>query len=68
MPGMDPTIFEHHIDTWLDASPVWQKQRPIHTYKALPIKSEIDELRKAEFIYPIAYTSWVYNTVPVNKK
>jgi hypothetical protein len=32
------------------------------------IKAEIDKLRIDGFIYPIAYTSWVSNPVPVNKK
>jgi hypothetical protein len=32
------------------------------------IKYEIDKLRTDRFIYPIAYTSWVSNPVPVNKK
>jgi hypothetical protein len=32
------------------------------------IKAKIDKLRVAGFIYPIAYTSWVSNPVPVNKK
>ena len=32
------------------------------------IKREIDKLHKASFIYPIAYTSWVSNLVPVMKK
>jgi hypothetical protein len=26
MPGLDPSIFEHHIDTWSDITPVRQKQ------------------------------------------
>jgi hypothetical protein len=32
------------------------------------IKAEIDKLRAAGFIYPIAYTSWVSNPIPVEKK
>jgi hypothetical protein len=34
----------------------------------MAIKAEIDKLRAAGFIYPIAYTSWVSNPIPVNKK
>ena len=30
MPGLDPAIIEHHIDTWPDVPLVRQKQRPIH--------------------------------------
>jgi hypothetical protein len=32
------------------------------------IKAEIDKLRTTGFIYPIAYTSWVSNPIPVDKK
>jgi hypothetical protein len=68
MPGLDPSIVEHRIDTWPDITPVRQKQRPLHPSKAAAIKAEIDKLRAAGFIYPIAYTSWVSNPVPVDKK
>jgi hypothetical protein len=68
MPGLDPSIVEHRIDTWPDITPVHQKQRPLHPSKAAAIKAEIDKLRTARFIYPIAYTSWVSNPVPVDKK
>jgi hypothetical protein len=68
MPGLDPSIVEHRIDTWPDITPVRQKQRLLHPSKAAAIKAEIDKLRTARFIYPIAYTSWVSNPVPINKK
>jgi hypothetical protein len=68
MPGIDPSIIEHRIDTWPDITPVRQKQRPLHPAKASAIKAEVDKLRTAGFIYPIAYTSWVSNPVPVDKK
>jgi hypothetical protein len=68
MPGLDPSIVEHHIDTWPDITPVRQKQRPLHPAKAAAIKAEIDKLHTAGFIYPITYTSWVSNPVPVDKQ
>jgi hypothetical protein len=68
MPGIDPSIVEHCIDTWPDITPVRQKQRSLHPAKASSIKAEIDKLHTARFIYPIAYTSWVSNPVPVDKK
>jgi hypothetical protein len=68
MPGLDPSILEHRIDTWPDITPVRKKQRLLHPSKAAAIKVEIDKLRTVGFIYPIAYTSWVSNPVPVNKK
>jgi hypothetical protein len=68
IPSLDPSIVEHRIDTWPDITPVHQKQRLLHPSKAAAIKAEIDKLRAVGFIYPIAYTSWVSNPVPVNKK
>jgi hypothetical protein len=68
MLGLNLSIVEHRIDTWLDITLVHQKQRPLHPSKATTIKAEIEKLHTAGFIYPIAYTSWVSNPVPVNKK
>ena len=68
MLGSDPSIMEHHIDTWPDVAPMHQKQQPIHPSKASAVKVEIEKLRTVRFIYPIAYTTWVSNTIPVNKK
>jgi hypothetical protein len=68
MPGLDPSIVEHRIDTWPDVTPVRQKKRPLHPSKVAAIKAKIDKLRIVRFIYPIAYTLWVSNPVPVNKK
>jgi hypothetical protein len=68
MPGLDPSIVEHHIDTYPDITPVRQKERLLHPSKSAAIKAEIDKLRVVGFIYPIAYTSWVSNPVPVDKK
>jgi hypothetical protein len=68
MHGLDPSIVEHRIDAWPDITPVRQKQRPLHPSKATTIKAEIDKLRTVRFIYPITYTSWVSNPIPVDKK
>jgi hypothetical protein len=68
MPCLDPSIVEHRINTWPDITPVHQKQRPLDPSKATDIKAEIDKLRTTGFIYPITYTSWVSNPVPVDKK
>jgi hypothetical protein len=68
MPGLDPSIFKHRIDTWPNITPIRQKQRPLHPSKVTPIKAKIDKLHAVGFIYPIAYTSWVSNPVPINKK
>ena len=39
MPSLDPSIVEHHIDTWPDVAPVCQKQRPIHPSKVAMVKA-----------------------------
>ena len=57
MPGLDPFIVEHRINTWPDVAPVRQNQRPFHPSKVASIKAEIKKLRKAGFIYPIVYTT-----------
>ena len=67
IPGLYPSIMEHHIDTWLDVAPICQKQWPIHPSKVAAVKAEIEKLRITGFIYPIAYTTWVSNPIPVNK-
>ena len=54
MPGLDPSIVEHHIDTWPDVAPIHQKQWPIHPSKVVAVKAEIEKLRTVGFIYPIA--------------
>ena len=57
MPGLDPSIVKHHIDTWADVTPIRKKQWPIHPSKAVAVKAEIEKLCTTSFIYPIAYTT-----------
>ena len=68
MPSLDPSIMEHHIDTWSDVEPIRQKQRPIHPSNVAAVKAEIEKLSTTSFIYPIAYTTWVSNPIPMIKK
>ena len=68
MLGIDPRIIEHEIKTYLDAKPVRQRLRAVNPRKAPAIKTEIEKLLKAGFIYPIPSTEWVSNPVPVDKK
>ena len=68
IPGLDPSIVEHHINTWPDVAPMNQKQWLIHPSKAVVVKAKIEKLHTTGFIYPIAYTTWISNPVPVNKK
>jgi hypothetical protein len=67
MHGLDPSIVKHRINNWPDITPIYQKQCPLHPSKAVSIKAENEKLHTAGFIYPIAYTSWVSNPIPINK-
>ena len=68
MSGLDPPIIKHHIDTWPNANPVHQKFRPINSSRREAAKVEINKLKQASFIYPIKYTTWVSNPVPILNK
>ena len=68
IPELDPSIVEHHIDTWPNVAPMHQKQWPIVPSKVVVVKAKIEKLRTVGFIYPIAYTTWVSNPVPMYKK
>ena len=68
MPELNPSIVEHCIDTWLDITLVRQKKHPLHLSKGEAIKDKIEKLCTVGFIYSIAYTSWISNPFPVNKK
>eukprot|EP00253_Pinus_taeda_P028434 PITA_28434 len=68
MPGIDPSIIVHEIKTYPDAKPIRQRLRQIYPRKVVAIKTEVEKLLKAGFIYPIPLTDWVSNIVPVNKK
>ena len=65
---MDPSIVEHHIDTWPDVVPMHQNKWPIDPSKIVIVKDKIQKLHTTSFIYPIAYTTWVSNPILVNKK
>ena len=68
MPGIDPFIVEHEIQTYPDAKLVRKNLRPVNPRKAATVKDEVEKLLKADFIYPIDLTDWVSNHVPVDKK
>jgi hypothetical protein len=68
MPGIEPSIVEHEIKTYLDARPVRQCLRSINPRKAPIIKVEVEKLLNVGFIYPVTLTEWVSNPIPVNKK
>ena len=68
MPGIDPRIVEHEINTYPNAKPIQQRLCVVNPRKAPAIKAEIEKLLNSGFIYPIPLTEWVSNSVPVDKK
>jgi hypothetical protein len=68
MPGIDPRIVEHEINTYPDAKPVQQHLRVVNPRKAPSIKADVEKLLNVVFIYPIPLIKWVSNLVPMNKK
>ena len=68
IPGIYPSIVEHEIRTYLDAKPVRQKLRHVNPRKVVAVKAEVEKLLKDGFIYPIALTKWVSNSISVDKK
>ena len=68
MPGINPEIAQHHIDTHNHMVPVKQKLRRMRTEWLLKIKEEVITQLKVGFIKPIHEPKWVANVVPVPKK
>jgi hypothetical protein len=68
MPGIDPSILEHEIKTYLDDKPIREHIRVVNPRKALAIKEEVEKLLNVGFINPVPLTEWVSNPVHVNKK
>lgn len=67
-PGIDTHIVTHEIKTYPGAHLVWHRIQPIHPWKVLAIKEEVEKLLKDGFIYCVPLTVWVSNLVPVTKK
>ena len=56
MSGIDPSIVVRDIKTYPMTKNVRQKLRKFHPRKAATIKTEIEKLLKAGFIYPVPMT------------
>ena len=65
MPGIDPRIIAHEINTYAGAKPVRQKLHQIHPKKAAAIKIEVEKLLMVGFIYLVPLTEWASNIVPL---
>ena len=50
MPGLDPSIVQHHLPTLPHASPVKQKLRRLHPRWSLQVKEEIQKQLSVGFI------------------
>ena len=53
MPGIDPEIAQHHIDTHAHMVPVKQKLRRMRTEWLLKIKEDVTKQLKVGFIKPV---------------
>ena len=68
MPGLDPSIVQHHLPLVPHAKPVKQKLRRLHPRWSLQVKEEIQKQLSVGFISMVQYPEWLANVVPVPKK
>ena len=68
IPGIDPKIAQHHIDTYAHMVPVKQKLRRMRIEWLLKIKEEVTKQLKVGFIKPIHQAESITNVVPIPKK
>jgi ribonuclease HI len=65
--GFDPALIQHAIPIKEGVKPVRKKQRPINPALEATIRKELEKLLKANIIFPVKYSDWVSNLVPVRK-
>ena len=53
MPGLDPSLVTHHLDTFPNSKPIKQHARKYHLDLEAKIKEEVEKLPRAKFIEPI---------------
>ena len=68
MPGLDPSIVQHHLSLVPHARPVKKKLRRLHPLWSLQVKKEIQKQLSVGFILVVQYPRWLANVVPVPKK
>ena len=68
MPGLDPSIVQHHLPTLPHTKPVKQKLRRLHPRWSLQVKEEIQKQLSVGFLSMVKYPQWMANVVPVPKK
>jgi hypothetical protein len=64
----DPSVIQHVIMIKEEAKPVKQKQRPINPAFEATIRKEVENLINVDIIFPVKYSKWVSNLVPIQKK
>ena len=68
MPGLDPSIVQHHLPLLPYARPIKQKLRRLHPRWSLQVKEEIQKQLSVGFLLVVQYPEWLANVVPVPKK
>ena len=68
MPGLDPTVVQHHLPILPHARLVKQKLRRLHPRWSLQVKEEIQKQLRVGFLSVVEYPEWLANVVPVPKK
>ena len=68
MPGLDPTIVQHHLPILPHARPVKHKLRRLHPRWSLQVKEEIQKQLGVGFLSVVEYPEWLANVVHVSKK
>jgi hypothetical protein len=65
--GFDPSLIQHAIPIKEDIQLVRKKQRHINPVLEENIRKELEKLLKDGIIFPVKYSKWVSNLVPIRK-
>ena len=65
--GFDPYLIQHVIPIKEGIKLVRQKQRLINLSLEATIRKELEKLLKAGIIFPVKYSEWISNLVPIQK-
>ena len=67
MPGLDPTIVQHHLPILPHARPIKQKLRRLHPRWSMQVKEKIQKQLRVGFLSVVEYPEWLANVVHVPK-
>ena len=65
--GFDPALIQHSIPIKEGIKPVRKKQRPINPTLEATIQKELEKCLKVGIIFPVKYSEWISNLVPIWK-